>query len=88
MTFLNSAILFALAAVSIPLIIHFLSKRRIKTIEFSSLRFLEQMQKNRMKWLKMKELILLFLRMAIIGLIVLAFDFDRVLDSDTILRRR
>lgn len=73
MTFLNSAILFALSAMSIPLIIHFLSKRRIKTIEFSSLKFLEQMQKNRMKWLKMKELILLFLRMIIIGLIVLAF---------------
>jgi hypothetical protein len=37
------------------------------------LKFLEQMQKNRMKWLKIKELILLLLRMIIIGLIVLAF---------------
>jgi len=73
MAFLNSAFLFALAAVSIPLIIHFLSKRRIKTIEFSSLKFLEQMQKNRMKWLKIKELLLLLLRMIIIGLIVMAF---------------
>jgi hypothetical protein len=73
MTFLNSAFLFALAAISIPLIIHFLSKRRIKTIEFSSLKFLEQMQKNRMKWLKIKELLLLLLRMIIIGLIVMAF---------------
>ncbi len=73
MTFLNSALLFALSAVSIPLIIHFLSKRRIKTIEFSSLRFLEQMQKSRMKWLKIKELILLILRMLIIALIVMAF---------------
>lgn len=73
MTFLNTAFLFALAAVSIPLIIHFLSKRRIKTIEFSSLKFLEQMQKNRMKWLKIKELILLVLRMIIIALIVMAF---------------
>jgi hypothetical protein len=73
MTFLNSAFLFALAAVSLPLIIHFLSKRRIKTIEFSSLKFLEQMQKNRMKWIKIKELILLILRMLIIALIVMAF---------------
>jgi len=73
MTFLNSALLFALAAVSLPLIIHFLSKRRIKTIEFSSLKFLEQMQKNRMKWIKIKELILLILRMLIIALIVMAF---------------
>jgi hypothetical protein len=73
MSFLNSAFLLALAAVSIPLIIHFLSKRRIKTIEFSSLKFLEQMQKSRMRWLKIKELLLLVLRMIIIALIVMAF---------------
>ncbi len=73
MGFLNSAFLLALAAVSIPLIIHFLSKRRIKTIEFSSLKFLEQMQKSRMRWLKIKELLLLVLRMIIIALIVMAF---------------
>ena len=73
MSFLNSAFLLALAAVSIPLIIHFLSKRRIKTIEFSSLKFLEQMQKSRMRWLKIKELLLLILRMIIIALIVMAF---------------
>ena len=73
MTFLNSAFLFLLSAVSIPLIIHFLSKRRIKTIEFSSLKFLEQMQRSRMRWLKIKELLLLLLRMLVIALIVLAF---------------
>ncbi len=73
MSFLNSAFLLALAAVSIPLIIHLLSKRRIKTIEFSSLKFLEQMQKSRMRWLKIKELLLLVLRMMIIALIVMAF---------------
>lgn len=73
MSFLNSAFLLALAAVSIPLIIHFLSKRRIKTIEFSSLKFLEQMQRSRMRWLKIKELLLLVLRMIIIALIVMAF---------------
>jgi hypothetical protein len=72
-TFLNSALLFLLSAVSIPLIIHFLSKRRIKTIEFSSLKFLEQMQRSRMRWLKIKELILLLLRMLVIALIVMAF---------------
>jgi hypothetical protein len=73
MGFLNPVFLFALGAVSIPLIIHFLSKRRISTIEFSSLKFLEQMQKSRMKWLKIKEILLLILRMAVIALIVAAF---------------
>ncbi len=73
MSFLNSAFLLALAAVSVPIIIHCLSKRRIKTIEFSSLKFLEQMQKSRMRWLKIKELLLLIIRMIIIALIVMAF---------------
>jgi hypothetical protein len=73
MTFLNSIFLIALSAISIPLIIHFLSKRRIKSVEFSSLRFLEQMQRSRMRWLKIKELILLIMRMLIIAFIVMAF---------------
>ena len=73
MGFLNSAFLIGLAAVSIPLILHFLSRRRIRTIEFSSLRFLEQMQKSRMKWLKIKEILLLLLRMMVIALVVMAF---------------
>lgn len=73
MGFLSTSFLFALAAVSIPLILHFLARRRIKTIEFSSLKFLEQMQKSRMKWLKIKEILLLLLRMLVIALIVMAF---------------
>lgn len=73
MTFLNSIFLAALAAVVIPLLIHFLSRRRIKIIDFSSLRFLATMQKSKLRWLKILEMLLLFIRMAILGLIALAF---------------
>lgn len=73
MTFLNSIFLAALAAVAIPLLIHFLSRRRIKVIDFSSLRFLLQMQKSRLRWLRIRDIILLLLRVITLALLVLAF---------------
>jgi hypothetical protein len=73
MTFLNSIYLAALAAIIVPLLIHFLSRRRIKIIYFSSLRFLFQMQKTKLRWLKIRELLLLILRMLILAMIALAF---------------
>ena len=73
MTFLNSIFLAALAAITIPLLIHFLSRRRIKIVDFSSLRFLMTMQKSKLRWLKILELLLLIIRMMIIALIALAF---------------
>jgi len=73
MTFLNSIFLSALAAVAIPLLIHFLSRRRIKIVDFSSLKFLFQMQKSKLRWLKILELLLLLIRMMILALIALAF---------------
>ncbi len=74
MTFLNSVFLAALAAVAIPLLIHFLSRRRIKIVDFSSLKFLMTMQKSKLRWLKILELLLLIIRMMIIALIALAFS--------------
>lgn len=74
MTFLNSVFLAALAAITIPLLIHFLSRRRIKIVDFSSLKFLMTMQKSKLRWLKILEMILLAIRMMIIALIALAFS--------------
>jgi len=73
MTFLNAIFLSALAAVVIPLLIHFLSRRRIKIVDFSSLKFLFQMQKSKLRWLRILELLLLIIRMMILALIALAF---------------
>jgi hypothetical protein len=73
MTFLNSIYLAALAAVVIPLLIHFLSRRRIKIVDFSSLKFLFQMQKTRLRWLRIREILLLLLRILILAFLALAF---------------
>ena len=71
--FLNSSILFAAAAALIPLLIHLFSKRKVKVVEFPSLRHLQAMQKKQVRRLKIKQLILLILRMLIILMVVLAF---------------
>jgi len=73
MTFLNPLILYGLAAISIPVIIHFFNLRKLKKVEFSTLMFLKELQKSKMKRIKLKQLLLLLLRVLIIVFLVLAF---------------
>ena len=75
MVFLNPAVLFGFLAASIPIIIHLLNLRKLKKIEFSSLAFLKELQKNKIKKVKIKQWILLVLRTLII--IFLVFSFSR-----------
>jgi len=72
-SFLNSTILVAAAAALIPLIIHLFSRRKVKVIEFSSLRHLKEMQRRQLRRLKIRQLLLLLLRMLIILAVVMAF---------------
>lgn len=72
-SFLNSAVLAAAAAALIPLIIHLFSRRRVKVMEFSSLRHLKEMQRRQVRRLQLRQWLLLALRMLIILVIVLAF---------------
>ncbi len=71
--FLNGSALFAAFAALIPLIIHLLSRRRVKVVEFSSVRHLKAMQKRQVRRLKIRQLLLLILRMLIILCVVIAF---------------
>ena len=73
MTFLNPAVLFGLLAASIPVLIHLLNLRKLKKIDFSTLAFLKELQKNRIRKIKLKQWLLLALRVLIILLLVFAF---------------
>lgn len=73
MNFLNPAVLFGLLASAIPLILHFLNLRKLKKIEFSSLKFIKELQKTQIRRLKIKQILLLILRILLISFIVLAF---------------
>lgn len=73
MVFLNPTILFGLLAASIPVILHFLNLRKIKKIEFSTLAFLKELQKTKIKKIKFKQWLLLLLRILIILFLVSSF---------------
>lgn len=73
MTFLNPAVLFGLITASIPILIHLFNLRKLKKIEFSTLAFLKELQKNKIKKVKLKQWILLALRVLIVLLLVFAF---------------
>ncbi len=73
MNFLNSAILAALAAAVLPLLIHLLNRQKVRTVEFSSLMFLRNLQKTKMRRLKLRQVLLLLVRTLIVAAAVLAF---------------
>ena len=73
MTFLNPLLLLGLAAAAIPLIIHLFNFRRPRKINFSSLAFLQELQKSTMQRVRVKQLLLLILRTLAIACLVLAF---------------
>ncbi|CUU05091.1 N-terminal double-transmembrane domain-containing protein [Candidatus Kryptobacter tengchongensis] len=74
MTFLNPTFLFALFASAIPVLIHLFNLRRLKTVEFSSIKFLKELQRSRIRSLKIKQIILLLIRVLAIVFLVLAFS--------------
>ena len=73
MGFLNNIILLFAAFAAVPILIHLLNRQRVKTVYFSSLKYLKNLQKTRMRRLKIKQLLLLLLRMLIVILVVAAF---------------
>ncbi|MEX2189875.1 MAG: BatA domain-containing protein [Bacteroidota bacterium] len=73
MTFLNPLMLAALAAAAIPVILHLINLRRLRTIEFSSLTFLKELQKTTIRRLKLRQLLLLILRTLLVLFLVMAF---------------
>ncbi len=73
MTFLNPAVLFGLAAAAIPILLHFFNLRKLQIIDFSTLAFLKELQKTRIRRLKLTQLLLLALRVLIVVCAVLAF---------------
>ncbi|MBT4484921.1 MAG: VWA domain-containing protein, partial [Candidatus Latescibacteria bacterium] len=73
MNFLNPIILYALGAAALPVIIHLLSRRRTKEVAFPSIEFLERMKTDRMRRLRLKQLLMILLRTLIIVMIILAF---------------
>jgi len=71
--FLNAAFLFGLAAAAIPIIIHLLNRRRVRRIRFSSLEFLADVNRRRMRRINLRRILILVLRTLAVLLIAFAF---------------
>ena len=72
MAFLNPLFLFGLLAAGIPLLIHLWNRRRVVTIDFSSLMFLTAAHRENARRFHLRQLLILLLRMAIVAIIALA----------------
>ena len=72
-SFLNPAFLWALPAITIPVIIHLLSRRRLPEVQFPTTQFLRQLEPREIRRRRLRELLLLLLRTLAILLLVCAF---------------
>jgi len=71
-TFLNAAFLFAALAALLPLVIHLISRRRVETVDWSSLRFLKELERRRIRRVRIRQILLLVIRSLIILCVALA----------------
>ena len=74
MTFLNPLYLLGLAAAAIPIVIHLLTRKRPRRIEFSSVAFLREVNVAQLRRFRLRELLLLALRVLAIAFLTLALS--------------
>jgi len=71
-SFLNPSLLLGAAAAALPIIIHFLSRRRVQRQQFSDLRFLNEVKSRQARSLGIRRWLLLLLRVLAILCVALA----------------
>jgi len=74
MTFLHPVLLLGLGLVAVPIMLHLLLRARPKRLVFPALRLLQQRKQQNVRRLRLRQLWLLLLRMAVIGAIVVALS--------------
>ncbi len=72
MSFLNPFLLFGLAGISVPIIIHLLNRRQIQRVPWAAMRFLQVSIENNQRRMQIEDILLLILRVLLIALIALA----------------
>ncbi len=72
MTFLNPLFLFGLLGMTVPLVIHLLSRRSARRIEFSSLDFLRNLERKSLRRVRVRQILLLLLRMLLVAAVAIA----------------
>ena len=73
MQFLYPTFLFALTALAIPIILHLFYFRRFKKVYFTNVRFLREVKEETSARSKLRNLLVLLMRLLAIGMLVFAF---------------
>jgi hypothetical protein len=81
LSFANPAMLYGLWAALLPVVIHLLNRRRSVTLAFSNVALLQALQHDRMRRVKLKQILLLILRTLLVVLLVLAFARPTLMGS-------
>jgi hypothetical protein len=79
--FIHPLLLGGLAAVGLPILLHLLMRQKPKHVLFPAFRFLQQRAKTNQRKIRLRHLILLLMRMALIALICLALARPRLFSS-------
>ncbi|HWB00415.1 MAG TPA: BatA domain-containing protein [Pirellulales bacterium] len=80
-TFVNPFLLGGLALVALPVLIHLINLLRQRRVSWAAMEFLLESQRKNSRWIRLRELLLLFLRAAMIAGVVLILA--QPLSSDT-----
>ncbi len=70
MSFLNSTLLIGLCSLAVPVILHFLFKQKPKKLVFPALRLLQQRQKQSVRRLRLRHIVLMLFRMLAFAILV------------------
>ena len=73
MSFLNPFFLIGSLALAVPVLIHLVRREKSEVVRFSSLMFLLKVPKRSVRQQKLKNLLLMLLRLLILALLVAAF---------------
>src|ERR1041385_5008711 len=83
MSFLNPIMLFGLAAVSVPIIIHLLNRRRFQKVVWAAMIFLKTSVEKNQRRMRIEDMILLALRCLLLALLALALARPALLSNSS-----
>src|SRR6185369_15800378 len=81
MSFLNPILLAGLAAVSIPIIIHLLNRRKFRKVAWAAMRFLQNAIEQNQRRMRIEDMILLALRCLLLPLLALTLARPAILSE-------
>jgi len=81
MAFLNPIMLFGVAAVSVPIIIHLLNRRKFHKVVWAAMRFLKLSVEQNQRRMQIEDMILLALRCLLLALLALALARPAILSN-------